>query len=89
MTTKATFSKKEKTIKLFGCKYCFKDFGTRQSRDRHQSKYCKYNEMVPYQKLAELLNEKDAIILNNEMQMTNIKINILIWKRRLRKLKQK
>ena len=89
MTTKATFSKKEKTIKLFGCKYCFKDFGTRQSRDRHQTKYCKYNEMVPYQKLAELLNEKDAIILNNEMQIDEYKNKYINLEKEVEKIKAK
>ena len=57
-TTKTTIEKKEKIIMPFECKYCFKCFGTRQSRNRHQVKYCKYNERVPYEKLAEMLNEK-------------------------------
>ena len=43
----------------FNCKYCDKIFSTRQSRNRHQSKFCKMNDKVPYEKLAMLLNEKE------------------------------
>jgi hypothetical protein len=51
-----------KMEKIFMCKFCSKTFTTSQSKYRHQSKYCKQNEKGNFEKLAALLNEKEAAI---------------------------
>jgi hypothetical protein len=43
----------------FSCRYCNRYFSSRQSRHRHETKFCKQNEIVPYEKLADLMNLKD------------------------------
>ena len=85
-TTKTTIEKKEKIIMQFECKYCFKCFGTRQSRNRHQVKYCKYNERVPYEKLAEMLNEKDNEIMNNEIEIDKCNNKISCLEKQIEKI---
>jgi hypothetical protein len=70
---------KEKSTKLeiidIGsvCQYCKKAFSSRKSRLRHESNYCKYNDRISYEKLANLLNEKNTELKCSEEQMDECK----------------
>ena len=52
-------TKQNDTKEVFKCKYCDKILNSRSSKSRHERKFCKMNDKVPYEKLAMLLNEKE------------------------------
>ena len=61
----------------FICKYCCRHFSSRQSRNRHQSKFCKHNDRVKYEKLAGLLNKKEQQMNEDKEEFYKDKIDKL------------
>ena len=60
---------------MYFCKFCNASFTSNSSRYRHQSKYCKKNDVVDVNKLMQLLNEK-----NEEIESKDKKIEELMQK---------
>ena len=55
---KSTFSQQKVNILFFNCKYCAKQFTTKQSMYRHIKYTCKQNDDEDMRELVKLMNEK-------------------------------
>lgn len=79
---KEEFSHKTEIITSINnnCKYCGKDFTTKQSMYRHIKYFCKKNNDEDLKELARLLNEKDKqiheLIENNDSQLKKMQKQI-------------